>query len=65
MFWNSLTGHTITLNNEAFENIMEKERMLVTSFSSFFHNVVYPLKGRFHNVSHINFDLSSANAVYL
>ena len=44
-----------TLNQRAFENIGEKEKMLVTSIFSFFHNVFYPLKERNHHFSDIKF----------
>ena len=36
-----------TLQKKAFENIVGKEKMLVTSIFSFFHNVFYPSQNKF------------------
>ena len=44
-----------TLGKRTFENIAEKEKMLVTSIFSFSHNVFYPFQTRFKCLSKIFF----------
>ena len=42
-----------TLKKKAFENILGKEKMLVTSIFCFTHNVLYPSKEKFSNSGHL------------
>ena len=54
----------MTLKKRSFENIVGKEKMLVTSIFSFSHNVFYPSQKEFLLESWVFF-LLSANAFYL
>ena len=47
--------HTYPEKNKAFENIVGKEKTLVTSIFSFSHNVFYPIREKNQNFSNIQF----------
>ena len=49
-----------SMGKKAFENIVGKGKMLLTSIISFSHNVFYPVEGKEHHLSHIAFNLYQA-----